>query len=144
MTDIFIATAAGMTDLAPSPIPDSWIRSGSPRAHNRELARSHDGTSYTVVWDCTEGEFDWHYQKDEALVVLSGEVLITDQHGGQRWLRSGDLGFFPAGSRCTWQVKSRVRKVAVLRETMPRPLGFGLRACKKLLRLAGLAGSSPF
>ena len=36
-----------------------------------------------------------------------------------------------------------IRKVAVLRETMWRPLGVCLKAWKKLLRIVGLAGKSP-
>jgi hypothetical protein len=131
------------TELNPAPIPRDWILSGTPEARNKELARSHDGTFYVVVWECTEGHFNWHYVKDEELVVLSGEVFITDEQGERR-LGAGDVGFFPAGTSCKWRVTQRVRKVAVLRETMPLPLGFGLRAVKALLRRAGLGGQSPF
>ena len=138
---IVMATAA-TADLEPEPIPPDWILAGTPEARSKKLARSHDWTSYVVVWDCTAGRFNWHYSKDEALVVVSGEALITNGNGEARRLLPGDLAFFPAGSSATWLVPDRIRKVAVLRETMWRPLGFGLRAWNKLLRIVGLAGKS--
>ncbi len=137
---IVMATAAAV-DLNPAPISPDWILEGTPKARNKELSRSHDRTSYVVVWECTEGRFNWHYAKDEALVVLSGVAFITDEQGERR-LGPGDLGFFPAGSSCTWRVTETVRKVAVLRDTMPRPMGFGVRAYGKLLRMMGLRGKS--
>jgi uncharacterized cupin superfamily protein len=138
-----VATAAAAA-LTPEPIPRDWILSGTPVARSsKKLATSHDWTSYVVVWDCTEGRFNWHYGKDEALVVLSGEVFITNQKGEERRLGPGDLGFFPAGSSCTWNVTAHVTKVAVLRETLWRPLGIALRVWNKLLRVVGLAGKSP-
>jgi uncharacterized cupin superfamily protein len=140
---IVVATPSG-TELLPEPIPRDWILSGTPVARSsRKLATSHDWTSYVVVWDCTEGRFNWHYAKDEALVILSGEVFITNEKGEERRLGPGDLAFFPAGSSSTWNVTARVRKVAVLRETLWRPLGLGLRVWNKLLRVVGLAGQSP-
>jgi uncharacterized cupin superfamily protein len=140
--NIVTATAATV-DLGPEPIPPDWILSGTPEARSRKLATSHDWTSSVVVWDCTEGRFNWHYSKDEALVVLSGEVFITNEIGEERRLGPGDLGFFPAGSSCTWNVTARVRKVAVVRETLWRPLGLCVKVLNKLLRVAGVAGKSP-
>ena len=140
---IVMATAAA-TDLESSPIPRAWILSGTPEAQYKEVARSHDRTSFVAVWECTPGRFHWHYIKDEALVVLSGEAFITNEKGEERRLGPGDLAFFPGGSSATWRVTDRIRKVAVLRQTMPRPLGFCLRAWNKLLEVAGLKGPSPF
>ena len=52
--------------------------------------------------------------------------------------------FFPAGSRSIWHVPHRVRKLAVCRHSMPRPLGTVLRAWNKfaetLVRLWPTAG----
>ncbi len=41
--------------------------------------------------------------------------------------------FFPAGSFRDLQVTKEVRKLAVCRHSMPRPLGFALRAWNKLV-----------
>ena len=52
------------------------------------------------------------------------------------------MAFFPAGSSCTWRVVDRIKKVAILRKDLPLPLGFGVRAWHKLLRIVGLRGRS--
>lgn len=139
---IVLETAASV-ELNSEPIPKDWILSGSPEARAKKLAKSADFTSYIMVWDCTPGRFTWHYNKDETLVVVSGEVFITNEGGVERRLGPGDFAFFPGGSSATWNVTSRLRKVAVVRETMPRPLGFVIRGFKGALRRAGLAGKSP-
>jgi len=139
---IVIASAASAhlqpADLDLAPIPKSWILSGAPEARNKRLANSHDRTSSIVVWDCTIGHFNWHYVEDETLVVLSGEAFITNDRGEERRLAAGDMGFFPAGSSATWRVTSRVRKVAILRRTIPRPVVFGVRVWGRFLRMVGL------
>jgi len=137
-----MATPANV-ELAPEPIPQEWILSGVPAARSKILSRSRDWTSSIVVWDCTAGKFVWHYSQDETVLFISGEAFLLQEDGQERRFAPGDLGFFPAGTTCTWRVADQVRKVAVLRESMWRPLGFGLKAWKKLLRLVGLAGKSP-
>ncbi len=125
------------------PIPVNWVLSGEPKARSKLLARSHDWTSSLVVWECTAGRFRWHFSQDEVIIVVSGETFVIDEKGGERRLGPGDVGFFPAGSSCTFLVTDRIRKVAVLKESMWRPIGFGLKVCKKILRIIGLAGESP-
>jgi uncharacterized cupin superfamily protein len=102
------------------------------------VVRSHDLTSDVVVWECTAGRFECHYYQDETVMVVAGEVFITDEKGEERRLGPGDLGFFPAGTSCIWRVPESVRKIAVLRETMWRPVGLGLKIWKRLLRIVGL------
>jgi len=138
---IVIATAASV-DLEPAPIPPDWILAGAPEARNKVMARSHDRTSYVMVWECTPGRFTWHYTQDEGVVVVSGEVFISTETGEERRLAPGDLAFFPARSSATWRVTERVRKVAVLREPVARPLAFCLRAWNKLLRVGALLSTS--
>lgn len=141
-----IVTATPATfELRPEtePILSSWVLTGTPVTRSKNVVRSHDWTSNIVVWECTAGSFNWHYSKDEVVVVVSGEAFITNEKGEERRLGPGDLAFFPAGRTSTWRVPERVRKVAVLRETMWRPLGFGLKVVKKLLRMVGVGGESP-
>jgi hypothetical protein len=76
-------------------------------------------------------------------MVVSGEAIMTNETGEERRFGAGDIGFFPAGTSCTWLVPDHIRKVAVLKETMWRPLGFGLKVWNKLLRTVGLSGKSP-
>ena len=122
------------------PVLPRWVLSGVPMTRTWQVLRSHDWTSDIVVWECTAGSFECHYNKDETVMVVSGEVFVTNENGVERRLGPGDLGFFPAGTSAVWRVPDRVRKIAVLRECWWRPLGFGLKVWKRLLRMAGLSG----
>jgi len=143
MDQSIIIAAVNVTDLEPAPIAPSWILSGTPVARNKMMAKSADRTSYTMVWECTPGRFNWHYIEDETVVLLAGEVFISIGNGAERRLGVGDMAFFPAGCSCTWRITSPVKKVAFLRHALPFPLGIGLRAWNKFLRMTGLKGQSP-
>jgi uncharacterized cupin superfamily protein len=93
-----VIAAAASAILEPAPISPDWILDGTPEAENKIVAKSLDGTSYTVVWQCTAGLFNWHYSEDETVVVISGEVFVTTETGEECLLREGDIAFFPAGS----------------------------------------------
>jgi uncharacterized cupin superfamily protein len=128
--------------LEPAPIEPNWIVEGNPEARAKELARSDDGTSVVVAWSCTAGRFHWHYSVDETVHVISGEVFVTNDDGVERRLGPGDMAFFPAGSSSVWRVPQSVRKLAVCRHALPQPLGFALRAWRKLIAiLTGQGGS---
>jgi uncharacterized protein len=143
MPNSVVIAAAAAASLEPAPISPDWILDGRPEARSKILAKSQDGTSYIMVWECTAGRFSWHYHEDETVVVISGEVFVTNDKGEERRLGPGDMGFFPAGSSATWRVTDRIKKVAVLRKDLPVWVGFGVRAWHKLLRIAGLRGGSP-
>jgi len=133
MQSIVIAQPA-VGELAPAPIPASWILSGTPEARSRQLARSQDGASSVMAWSCTAGRFNWQYTVDETVHIISGEVFITNEKGEECRIGPGDMAFFPAGSRSTWRVPVEVRKLAVCRQAMPSAFGFGLRAWNKAAR----------
>jgi uncharacterized cupin superfamily protein len=137
---IVIADPATVS-LEPAPIRAEWIVEGTPEARARELARSDDGTSVVVAWSCSAGRFNWHYSVDETVHVISGEVFVTNGEGQERRLGPGDMAFFPAGSSSLWRVPSSVRKLAVCRHSLPQPLGYMLRAWKKVIAL--LSGDEP-
>jgi uncharacterized protein len=119
--------------LEPSPIVTDWIIDGAPEATAKYLMETRDGTSFTVVWDCTAGSFRWRYGEDETVYIVSGEVFITDDGGEERRLAEGDMAFFPAGSSAVWRIPERVRKLAVLnRVSFPKPLVSILRTLKSL------------
>lgn len=143
MPNSVVIAAAAAASLEPAPISSDWILAGRPEARSKILAKSQDGTSYIMVWECTAGRFNWHYHEDETVVVISGEVFVTDDKGEERRLGQGDMGFFPAGSSATWRIEDRIKKVAVLRKDLPFSVGFGVRAWHKLLRVAGVRGGSP-
>lgn len=143
MSRSVISANPSTVELQSEPIPPEWILNGTPVARSHKLSTSHDWLSTIVVWDCTAGTFQWHYGQDEVILVISGEAFLLNSNGGERRFGPGDLGFFPAGSVATWRVDDRIRKVAVLRESLWRPLGFLLKVFKKLLRVIGIAGKSP-
>jgi uncharacterized protein len=133
-----VFAAPAQIELNANPVNPDWIIEGKPRARARRLAESADGTSSVMAWSCTPGRFEWYYAVDETAHIISGEVFVTDEKGAIHRLGPGDMAFFPAGSHSTWQVTKEVRKLAVCRHGMPRPLGFALRAWNKVVhRLTG-------
>jgi uncharacterized protein len=125
-----------------APIFPGWVLNGTPSTRAWNVTRSHDRRSNIVVWECTAGSFEWHYNSDETAVVVSGEVFITNERGEEQRLGPGDLGFFPAGTSCIWRVPEHVRKIAVLRQPIWLPLAFVLWAWNKLLRMIGRSGEA--
>lgn len=119
-------------ELLPAPIPAHWITEGAPEARSKRLGTSADGTASIMAWSCTPGRFTWRYRVDEFIQIIAGEIFVTDEKGQSRKLGPGDMVFFPAGSVSHWHVTKEVRKLAVCRHSMPRPLGFALRVWNKL------------
>ena len=139
MSKSIVRVAPASVGLEPCGISADWILSGTPTAWNKEVARSYDRISQIVVWECTEGHFKWHYNKDESVIVVSGEAFLVNDNGQELRFGPGDVGFFPAGTTCTWRVPGRFRKVAVMREPMWRSLGFAVKAWNRLLSIAGVS-----
>jgi hypothetical protein len=124
--------------LSANPIRPDWVIEGKPQARAKCLAQSADSTSSVMAWSCTPGRFEWYYAFDETVHMIAGEVFVTDEKGEIHRLGPGDMAFFPAGSHSIWHVTQEVRKLAVCRHSMPRPLGFVLRAWNKIVnRLTG-------
>jgi len=62
------------------------------------------------VWEKEVSTFPWEYAAEEVCYLLAGEVVVTPEGGEPVTLRPGDLVTFPAGMRCTWEVRTPVRK----------------------------------
>lgn len=123
--------------LEPAPIEPTWILAGRPAARAGTWSVSSDTTTSAFVWDCTAGRFRWYFGGDELVAILEGEVTVTDEAGALRTLRPGDGAMFRAGTWSTWEVPSYVKKIAICRDTLPRPVVLSLRAAQKVSRLAG-------
>jgi hypothetical protein len=121
-------------------IPPEWVLSGNPETRSKLLVRSHDWIANVVLWECGAVSYKWHYNQDEAYLVLSGEGFMTDDQGVERRFGPGDVAYFPAGTNSTWRHPDHFRKIAFLKESFSRPVGFGLKVWNKLLRMAGLKG----
>jgi uncharacterized cupin superfamily protein len=134
-----VFAAVAEVELGPAPIPQHWIIEGTPLARSKRLATSADGAAAVIAWSCTPGRFRWRYTSDEISHVISGEVFVTDEKGDSRRLGPGDMAYFPAGSQSTWHVTQEMKKLAICRQHMPRPLGYALRAWNKLAAIVSSA-----
>src|SRR3989454_11577082 len=114
--------------------------SGNPETRSKLLVRTDDWIANVVIWECGAASYKWHYNQDEAYFVISGEGFMTDEKGIEHRFGAGDVAFFPAGTNATWRHPDHFRKVAFLKESIWRPLAFGLKACSKLLHITGLSG----
>jgi uncharacterized cupin superfamily protein len=126
-----VALDAGLP-LESAPINPSWITGGKPRARNRVLSRSTDGSSWTMLWDCTPGSFRWRYSFDETIHFLEGSVTITGNDGVARHFGPGGMVFFPAGSVADWRVHAHIKKLAFCHVPAPRALRVPLKAWRRL------------
>jgi hypothetical protein len=88
----------------------------------------------TILWDCTAGQFHWHYDFDETLHFVEGKVTIADGHGEPRTLGPGDVLYFPKGSHALWTVHEYIRKVAFCRRALPGPAASLIRAISAIKR----------
>lgn len=130
-------------EMMATPINPAWIVEGAPVARSQLLSRSIDATASTLIWDCTSGVFNWHYDIDETVYILEGEVVVRDEAGVEHHLGPGDHAIFRAGSHALWRVPTYVRKVAFCRNPLPTPLVTAKRLVKKALVMAGLQQPTP-
>lgn len=112
----------GRPRLRVCPINPDWVIEGAPKARACALSHSRDGLCSTVMWTCTPGVFEWHYDRDETLHLLSGRVVLDAGLPTERCLEAGDGVYFPAGSVAIWHVLETVTKVAFVRRPVPQRL----------------------
>ena len=118
------------------PFDPAIVTGGTPGSRSKTLSVSRDRLSDVILWECTAGHFNWHFNRDEVIFALSGAAFIIEADGSERCMAAGDVVFFPAGTSCSFRVDDHFRKVAVLRETLTRPEGYLLKVWKKLVRIA--------
>lgn len=131
-TPVFEAVRLDDVELTAAPIDPSWIVAGNPVARSGQWSCSPDTTTSTWVWDCTAGTFDWYFEQDETIHVIEGEVIVTYAGQPPRTLRAGDAALFHADTWARWHVPHYVRKHAILRPHIPRPIWFAMRVARKL------------
>ena len=62
------------------------------------------------IWTCEASSFDWTCDDKETCLLLEDEVTVTPEGGEAVKFGAGDLGVFPAGMDCRWDVHKAVRK----------------------------------
>ncbi|MGY8681952.1 cupin domain-containing protein [Bradyrhizobium sp. UFLA05-153] len=134
-----IETGHYNVDLDPSPIEPSWIIEGNPEARSRLLSSSACHTAHTMIWSCTEGKFNWHYDLDETILVLEGSIVLESDGMPPKRYSVGDVIFFRTGAHAKWHVEGYVKGVVFVHLTYP--FGIAIRAVNKLKSL--LARNAP-
>jgi uncharacterized cupin superfamily protein len=129
-----IETSNLVVNLTLNPIEPSWIIEGNPVAQCCVLSKSADGLASTIVWECSEGKFDWYYDCDETILILEGSIVLENDTMRPARYGVGDVIFFKHGAHAKWHVEGRVRKLAFCRTTQPFLFGFALRAVNKIKR----------
>ncbi len=114
-------------EMRPAPINKDWIIEGNPKTEVGEVAHTYDNSTQVYIWRTTASKFTWHYDVDEVVTILDGEVFITDTDGKTRDLKAGDVALFPVGAVLTWNVPDHVTKSAIIKHTMPKPFETAVR-----------------
>lgn len=68
------------------------------------------GVSRWPTWEKEVSVFPWFFHEQEIAYILEGECVITPQDGAPVRFGKGDLVTFPAGLKCSWEVKQPLRK----------------------------------
>jgi uncharacterized cupin superfamily protein len=68
------------------------------------------GVDQWPTWESEVCTFSWGYDEDETCYFLDGDVVVRPEHGEPVAIGPGDLVTFPAGLKCTWEVRKPVRK----------------------------------
>jgi uncharacterized protein len=134
MSSALIETTNLVVNLTPRPIEPSWIIEGNPEAKWCVLSKSADGLASTMVWECSEGKFNWFYDFDETVLILEGSIVVESDTMAPTRYGPGDVIFFRDGAHARWHVEGRVKKLAFCRKTQPVLVGFALRVFSKLKR----------
>jgi uncharacterized cupin superfamily protein len=134
MSQALIEAASLVVNLMPRPIEPSWIIEGNPVAQSSVLSKSADGLASTMVWECSEGKFNWYYDFDETVLILEGSIVVESDTMPPTRYGAGDVIFFRDGAHAKWHVQGRVKKLAFCRKTQPVLLGLALRVFSKIKR----------
>jgi uncharacterized protein len=129
-----IEVANTAVNLTPSPIEPSWIIEGNPVAQSSLLSTSADRQAWTVVWQCSEGKFNWYYDLDETILILEGAIVLENDAMRPTRYGPGEVIFFKKGAHAKWHVEGHVRKLAFCRKTLPVLISYPLRVLSKIKR----------
>jgi len=140
MSGLLLSSTLVGVQLESGSIPSAWVLSGNPQTRSKLLGKTQDRLAYAMLWECGAVSYKWHYTKDEAYIVLSGEGFMTDDNGVEHRYGPGDVAFFPAGTNSTWRHPDHFRKVAVLKDPVSKPIVLIWKMWSRLLQMIGLSG----
>lgn len=67
------------------------------------------GVKQWPVWTKGVSRFDWTYEEDETCYIIEGELIVETAEGIFN-ISAGDFVTFRKGLKCTWDIKSPVKK----------------------------------
>jgi uncharacterized protein len=68
------------------------------------------GVSKWPTWKKESSVFPWFFPEEEIAYILDGECVITPEGGEPVAFGKGDLVTFPAGMKCSWEVRQPLHK----------------------------------
>lgn len=69
------------------------------------------GCASWPTWGCEASEFPWKYDECEVCHFIRGDVVVTANGSGEKMrVKAGDVAFFPAGLKCSWNVSEAIHK----------------------------------
>jgi uncharacterized cupin superfamily protein len=87
-----------------------------------------------MVWQCSEGSFNWYYDLDETIMILEGSIVLENDTMPPTRYGPDDVIFFKDGAHAKWHVEGHVRKLAFFRRASPVLLSYALRGFSKIKR----------
>ena len=135
MDGLFTQGELDKNALEEKPIRPEWVLEGTPAAKAKMLAGHTRGWGDVCHWACTAGKFRWHYDWDETVVFVEGEVKITDDSGKVYYGKPGISLSFPAGTSAVWEVSDYIRKVAFNHKPVPWYLHVQSRIVDRLYKV---------
>jgi hypothetical protein len=112
VADIVTFHAAPLAGPA-TPIDPAKVLTGSPAEKVQVLYADPRDEFLVGLWECTAGSWRCHFDEEEYVRLISGEVRLTDRDGGTVLFRPGDSFHVPSGFAGTWENVSDVRKIFV-------------------------------
>jgi len=58
-----------------------------------------------MVWECSEGKFNWYYDFDETVLILEGSIVLENDTMPPTRYVAGDYIFFRDGAHARWHVE---------------------------------------
>jgi hypothetical protein len=61
------------------------------------------------IWEKEESKFPWEYTEQETCLILEGDAVVKTKNEAIEF-GAGDYVIFPEGLKCTWEIKSKIKK----------------------------------
>lgn len=92
-----------------------WITVESGSLQNSETAL-FDGDNIVLVWEGGPAKLviDEPTTYDEFVVVLKGDLILSDNHGNKVTYKPGDMFMLPKGFEGSWEMTSEYRELIVV------------------------------